>query len=222
MEPPRSESELLARAFELDGLSIMDLAHRLGFDISGSPLQTKGRIGELLEIALGASSGNLDQPDFPQLGIELKTIPIDRTGRVCESTFVCALDLSKVEYEEWSTSRVRRKLAHVLWIPIESARVASIDRRHIGTPYIWRMDPAEESLLQSDWNELVGKIAIGAIDDISAHLGHALQIRPKAANASVQVEIHGPERELLSTVPLGFYLRASFTQQLLWRLSPKA
>ena len=60
------------------------------------PLRAKGLAGTLIERALGASAGSTAEPDFPALGIELKTIPIDAAGRICESTFVCTIALGRI------------------------------------------------------------------------------------------------------------------------------
>ena len=205
----------MVRARALDGLRAGELARRVGFPLGSDPVRSKGHIGELVELALGATAGNLDQPDFPTLGVELKTVPIDEAGRVRESTFVCSIDLGALDREEWDTSRVRRKLRCVLWVPVESSRVPLADRR-LGTPRLWRPTAAQEATLRADWHDLVGRITSGGIDEVSAHLGEALQIRPKAASGSDRVEAHGPEGEVLDVVPRGFYLRARFTETLLW------
>jgi len=215
--PPTSEAELLARAHGLAGRSVGHLARRLGRPLPLDPVHGKGLAGELAELALGATAGNTDQPDFPGLGIELKTIPLDEEGHVRESTYVCAIDLGQVQQEEWERSRVRRKLARVLWLPVEWAPGKPPALRHYGTPLLWSPDEDEERALRGDWLELIGRIAVGGIEEVTAHMGQVLQIRPKAASASVLVEVAGPEGEPLLTVPRGFYLRASFTEKLLWR-----
>jgi DNA mismatch repair protein MutH len=195
------------------------LARRLGRRLPADPARGKGLAGELAEQALGASSGNLDQPDFAELGVELKTIPMDEAGHVRESTFVCALDLAQVQREEWEGSRVQRKLARVLWLPVEWSPGAPPARRHFGDPLIWSPDAEEQRLLRGDWIDLVGRIAVGGIEEVTAHMGRALQIRPKAADGSVKVEVAGRDGEPMLTVPRGFYLRAAFTEQVLWRCS---
>lgn len=220
--PPQSQAELLSRAQALAGLTVGQLAARMHASLEGGPLRTKGRIGELIERALGATAGNLDQPDFPQLGIELKTIPMDELGRVRESTFVSTIDLHAMASAAWESSRVRRKLARVLWVPIQAAGELALSQRQIGRALLWQLDAENEALLRADWQMLAGRIAVGGIEEISAHLGEALQIRPKAANAAVKVEIHGPDGEFLQTGPRGFYLRARFTESLLWRLSDES
>lgn len=215
--PPTDEAHLLRRARALVGLTAGQLADRLGQRLPTDTVRAKGRVGELAELALGATAGNLDQPDFPGLGIELKTIPVDAAGRVRESTYVCRINLEQVEREEWETSRVRRKLRRVLWLPVEAAGQGPPAGRRLGYPLLWSPDPQQEALIRGDWMDLLGRIAVGGIEEITAHMGQVLQIRPKAANASVQVEVPGAEGELLLTVPRGFYLRARFTEAVLYQ-----
>ena len=176
-------------------------------------------MGELLEVALGASSGSQDQPDFRDLGIELKTIPMDALGRVRESTFVCAIDLETVEREEWAQSRVLRKLRRVLWIPVAAAPGLDPAGRELGQALIWSPSPEQEAILRDDWHLLMGEISVGGVEQVTAHLGQALQVRPKAANASVRVEVMSEQGIPVPARPCGFYLRARFTGALLWDLS---
>jgi DNA mismatch repair protein MutH len=199
-------------------MTVGELARSLGRSLPRDPARAKGIAGELIELALGADAGNLDLPDFQELEVELKTIPLDVEGRVRESTYVCYLDLDQVEHEEWEGSRVRRKLQRVLWFPVEWNPGGAPADRLLGTARLWSPSPDQESLLRGDWVDLVGKIAVGGIEEITAHMGQALQIRPKAASGSVRVDAPGPEGQLLPTVPRGFYLRARFTEQVLWSL----
>jgi DNA mismatch repair protein MutH len=217
--PPGSEEELLRRAAALTGLTAGELARRLGRRLPGDTVRAKGSIGALLEQALGATAGSRDQPDFPGLGVELKTVPLDAAGRVRESTFVCALDLSRVDREEWAGSRVWRKLRRVLWMPVEAAGVGPPAARHLGRPLLWSPSAEEQAVLRADWMELTGRLAVGGVEELSAHLGQALQLRPKARDGSVRVEVPGPEGEPLPAVPMGFYLRARFTERVLWEHS---
>ncbi len=215
--PPASEQELLARAEALAGRSAGELAALWGRELPQDPRRAKGKLGELLELCLGATAGNQDLPDFPDLGVELKTVPVSRSGRVRESTFVCAVDLGRVHREEWQTSRVWRKLRRVLWVPLLVEGPGPPAARRLGNPLLWSPDPEQEAQLRADWMDLVGRICVGGIEEISAHLGQALQLRPKARDASVRAECAGPEGEVLRAGPLGFYLRARYTEALLWR-----
>ncbi|MBW2733689.1 MAG: DNA mismatch repair endonuclease MutH [Deltaproteobacteria bacterium] len=222
MGPPSSISELLERAHALAGLSLGEVAAILGEKgPSSDRLRTKGHGGELIERALGANAGNLDMPDFTELSVELKTIPLDGRGKVKESTFVCSIDLERASEEEWETSRVWRKLCCVLWMPVQSSAAGPLSTRRLGTPVLWRPDVAQQEQIRADWLLLMGMIAIGKVEDISAHLGEVLQVRPKAKDSQVKVEVL-MDGELLRVNPRGFYLRARFTEGLLWSLTESA
>jgi DNA mismatch repair protein MutH len=212
---PRSEEELLGRARELAGRRMVDLAAALGVSLAGDGVSTKGKMGALIERALGATGGSAAVPDFPHLGIELKTIPIDRDGRPRESTFVCTLSLADADRAEWSASWVRRKLARVLWIPIVIPPDRALGERLIGAPVLWRPTPAEDAILRDDFDEIMGLIGIGGVDHLTARTGRALQARPKAAHGRVRTAAFGPDDEPTTALPRGFYLRAGFTEAIL-------
>jgi len=214
--PPKTEQELLSRARALAGVPVGGLARRLDQAVGSDVKRTKGRVGELVEQALGATAGTLDQPDFPHLGVELKTIPVDARGRVTESTHVCYLSLDEVEQEEWEDCRVWRKLRRVLWVPVQASSAGPLAERQLGFPVLWSPDERQLTLIRGDWMDLVGRIAVGGIEEITAHMGRVLQIRPKARDSSVTTEVMGHEGEVLSTIPRGFYLRARFTESILY------
>jgi len=200
--PPRDEAELLARARALCGMPI-----------EAGGLHGKGKVGEQVERALGATGGSTATWDFPELKIELKTIPVDAaTGAPSESTFVCAVSLADAERAEWETSWARAKLSRVLWVPIEATAEG---KRRVGAPQLWSPTPEQDRVLAADFEEIFGRIGIGDIEGITARVGRWLQLRPKAAHGRVRTTVAGAEGELVSTVPRGFYLRASFTGAIL-------
>ncbi|MDD9940581.1 MAG: DNA mismatch repair endonuclease MutH [Myxococcales bacterium] len=213
-EPPVSIAALITRARHLSGFTVGELARGAGVDIPKQPRQTKGLVGTLVEWHLGADAKSRAAPDFTTLGVELKTLPLGATGRPRESTFVCSLSLSGGADMTWSTSRVRRKLARVLWVPVEADRGVPLARRRIGRPRLWSPSPAEERALQADWETLIELVSRGDVDQITGHLGHCLQVRPKAADARVRVRARDARGAPFAAPPRGFYLRAAFTARL--------
>ena len=206
MRPPETIEELMRRAAGLVGAGVAELAEREGVSVAGDAVRTKGKVGELLERALGATGSGAEM-DFPALGVELKTVPLEG-GKPAESTFVCALGLMDAERAEWASAWVRKKLSRVLWVPIH-------ERARVGEPRLWSPSPEQDAALKDDFDEIVGRIAIGDIEDLSAHVGRYLQLRPKAASGSVRTAAPGRDGELVSTVPRGFYLRAKFVGAVL-------
>ncbi len=214
LTPPQTLPELLGRAREIAGRTVGELAAALGMAIPRDPRRSKGTAGTLVERALGADGSTEAAPDFRSLGVELKTIPVDLDGRPAESTFVCSIDLARAAELSWITSAARKKLACVLWVPIE-ARGRPLGDRRIGAASLWSPDADQERALRSDWELVMRYLAAGHADAVSAHMGRCMQARPKAANARVRRSLVDDEGNSVVTLPLGFYLRRTFTQQLL-------
>lgn len=215
VDAPRTEGDLLARARRLAGLTVGELALRCDETVPAEPRRGKGFVGRLVERALGGAGTNEDVADFPALGVELKTIPVRRDGRPRESTFVCTLDLRTLADGDWAAARVRRKLARVLWVPVESAPAVPIARRRIGTPALWSPTPEEEEALRTDWEEIALLVGRGDVEFLDARAGRWLQVRPKAANARSRGRALDASGAPVRTLPRGFYLRATFTARIL-------
>ena len=215
MPRPQSETELLTRARMLAGETLATLARKAEVAMPKDLRHAKGWVGQLLEWHLGATAGSKPEQDFQELGIELKTLPIDHAGKPLESTFVCVTPLLGITGLRWDESNVRNKLSRVLWIPVEGSRDIPLAARRIATPFIWSPDVAQEAQLRQDWEELMELVALGRIESITAHHGEVLQLRPKAANGQALTSAIGRQGQLIQTRPRGFYLRTLFTQQLL-------
>jgi DNA mismatch repair protein MutH len=112
---------------------------------------------------------------------------------------------------------VRRKLARVLWIPVQGERTIPVRERLVGEPLLWSPDAAEEGELRFDWEELAGLIGRGDVEGITGRLGHCLQIRPKANDSRSRRRGLDEDGLPMLTLPRGFYLRASFTARILRR-----
>lgn len=215
--PPQSEAELLERCREAAGRPLGELAARHNVAVPADLRRHKGWVGQLIEVVLGADAASLAEPDFRAIGVELKTLPVDAAGRPRESTYVCTVPLEDGIGETWETSWIRRKLARVLWLPIEAEPTIPLPERRLGTALLWSPDDEEAALLRTDWEELMEMVCTGGLEEVTARLGQVLQIRPKAANARVLTAAVGREGERVLTNPRGFYLRPAFTRRILER-----
>lgn len=213
--PPKHLADLQARAHALTGYTFADLAHVAGWQVPADFRKAKGWTGQLIELFLGATAGSKPEQDFPDLGVELKTIPITPDGKPLETTYVCIAPLTGYNGVEWETSNVRNKLRHVLWIPVDGRRQIPIPERIVGVPILWQPSLEEEAILKADWEELTEFITLGRVDQVTARHGTALQLRPKAANARVATRSVGPDGAPVQTLPRGFYLKTHFTQRIL-------
>jgi len=212
---PTSEQELTERASAIAGFTLGEIAEYADIITPENLNREKGWIGLLLERVLGASAGSRPEPDFPHLGIELKSLPVDRYGKPLETTFVCVAPLVGLVGSTWENSHIKNKLAKVLWVPVISERSIPIADRIVGTPFLWSPSVEENNLLAMDWQELTDMIVLGEVEKINGKHGQILQLRPKAANSQAKTKAFDCDGKPFMTLPRGFYLKTAFTHQLI-------
>lgn len=213
--PPKTIEDLMARCNAIAGLTLGQLASSLEQAVPKNLLKDKGWVGQLIEHALGATGGSQAVVDFADLGIELKTLPINQQGKPLESTYVCVAPLTGVTGLEWQNSWVCEKLRHILWLPVLAERQIPLAERVIGNAFLWQPSSAQQQALQQDWEELMELISLGGIADIRGATGKYLQLRPKAANSKALTDAIGSQGQPIRTLPRGFYLKTNFTAAIL-------
>ncbi|HUJ28071.1 MAG TPA: MutH/Sau3AI family endonuclease [Myxococcales bacterium] len=213
--PPRDESELLQRLRALPGRPLGDIAASLALPPPpADPRRSKGWAGALLERALGATGASKAVPDFPALGIELKTVPVDAGGAPLESTFVSTFDPSASDLS-WQASAVRRKLARVAWVAVGADGATPLADRRCGAVLLWSPSGEEEAMLRDDYEEIADLAAEGYLERVTAHRGAALQLRPKGRGGGDLRWSLDEEGAPVRVPPRAFYLRRSFTRKIL-------
>ena len=215
MNIPQSEQELNERAQNLAGLTLGEIANKAGIKIPKDLTRNKGWIGLLLEHVLGASAGSRPEPDFPPLGIELKSLPINEKAKPLETTFVSVAPLTGLVGINWQNCYVKKKLARVLWVPVITPKDTPLADRVVGMPFLWSPCAEEEALLAQDWQELTDMIVLGEVENIHGKHGQVMQLRPKAANSKAKTQAIDRNGKPFMTLPRGFYLKINFTQMLL-------
>ena len=203
---PDSIDTLVERAERVAGRTLGWLAGEHDAVVPPNLKGHKGWVGTLIEAVLGAPGGGADGPDFPALGVELKSLPVDAAGRVRESTWVCTAPLDGSLPAVWAESRVRRKLGRVLWVPVVWSTGDPLASRRVGNPISWMPGPQEEVTLRTDWEEISEGIRMGHLDRLDARMGEALQLRPKGAKATDTTWFLDGDGSWVQTNPRGFYL----------------
>ncbi len=192
------------------------MADGLGLPVPAGRVRTKGWSGQVIERELGAGDAGVLGPDFATLGIELKTVPVDRHLLPAESTAVCHIDPVTIAGESWDTSYARRKLAKVLFLALEvperhGVHEPSVGDRRVVAVRLWSPSPDEEALLRSDFELFVRDyFRRGRAAQITGHLGRVLQVRPKARRAADLRSAFGADGKPTRIGRCGFYLRPGF------------
>lgn len=213
-------ASLMAHARALVGVELGDLADQMGLPVpapTAGAEHTKGWAGQIIERELGVETAGVAGPDFAQLGIELKTVPVDGKLRPRESTAVCQIDPIVISGESWETSTARKKLARVLFVALEVPPLArSVGERRVSAVRLWSPSPDEETLLRSDFELFVRDyFRRGRVGAINGHLGAVMQVRPKGKNAADQRAGYDETGAAIRVGKCGFYLRPNFVAAIL-------
>lgn len=199
--PPKTRLQLYKRAKALCGKSVGEIANILQIPLPFNTCYAKGFAGQLAEIALGATAGAKPIQDFPELEVELKTIPLGNDALPTETTHICVLLDSNLRGQRFETSNVYNKLKCILWLPIEGNTSIPLPDRCFGEAFFWSMTDAEKQQIKEDWEEIMEALILQNEQIKLSELGHILQLRPCGTRAGQQVN--------------GFYLRRSFTKKIL-------
>lgn len=209
---------LLTHARALVGVRLADLAEDQGVPVPPGNVRSKGWAGQIIERELGAEEESHRGPDFAALGLELKTVPVDDRLVPLESTAVCQIDPVAVAGESWATSYARRKLSRVLFVALQvpAGPATSVGERRVVAVRLWQPQPAEEAVLQRDFERFVRDyFRTGRAAELTGHLGVALQVRPKGRNARDHRDAFGPDGQPTRIGKMGFYLRPGFVAGVL-------
>lgn len=197
--------------------ALLQAARRLaGVEVASLGGHGKGGVGQRVEEALGLAPC-FDDVDDPESGVEVKTLPVRlRDGRatVTEVTFVTSATTDSLIAETWSTSRVRKKLRQVLFVPVVDVGDGGGPVR-LGAAFLWRPDPDEAAQLRADWEDLSDLVARGLGFAVTSRRGVWLHLRPKARNAAQTRRAATVDDDEVVLRPQGFYLRRTLTQRLL-------
>jgi DNA mismatch repair protein MutH len=213
---PDALNALLAHARALIGVELGDLAEQMGVPVPVGAVHTKGWPGQIIERELGVETNGAHGPDFLDLGIELKTVPVDEQLVPRESTAVCQIDPIAIAGDSWETSYARKKLERVLFVALETRPGQPVAERRVSAVKLWSPSRAEHELLRADFELFVREyFRRGRSDAITGHLGRALQVRPKGKNAADTRDGYDEQGRPTRVAKCGFYLRPTFVATLL-------
>lgn len=231
-------SRLLSHAEALIGARLSDIAEGLGLPVPAGTVRSKGWTGQIIELELaGAEESSRARPtgagpDFPELGLELKTVPVDHALVPRESTAVCVIDPIAITRETWGTSAVRTKLRRVLWVAVEvpppaprmtgRAAPASVGDRIVRAARLWSPSPAEDEVLRRDFEELAGYFRAGEARALTGSIGRALHVRPKGRDRDDTRTAYDADGRRVLVGRSGFYLRPRFVHDILRQPRPDA
>ncbi|MFN8233443.1 MAG: MutH/Sau3AI family endonuclease [Actinomycetota bacterium] len=139
-----------------------------------------------MEHFFGIPRNSRSEADFPGAGIELKVVPLVRSGnklRVKERTVISMIDYGALAQETWATASVRKKL-RVLFVFFEHIPDFPKTAFPIRTVVLWEPDAATESFIRADWERVWTKVRHGDAHLLSESDGRIMGPCTKGADST--------------------------------------
>lgn len=182
----------------------------------------KGEVGAAIESHFGIPPNSRSEADFPGAGIELKIVPVIRSGRgyrIKERTVITMINYVSIVKETWATAHVRSKLA-IYFIFFEHLPGRPKGDFPVIATHLWRARGQVEEMIRADWENVQRKVAAGLAHELSESDGRLMGPCTKGADSSRRVP--QPVTELSPTAkPRAFALKPSFTLTLFRETSPR-
>lgn len=175
-----SDGALLAHARTLTGRTAGELARLVGIDLSRPSERGRTGVGDIAERYFGRLPSSSPEPDIVELSVEIKTIPLKPAQKgwtVKEPTSLTQIDPQAVLAQPWANAYVRRKLAHILWIPYEHH--PDLEDARFRRPFLWKPSALDEALFARDYEVVRQLLQTTPLGDISESLCHVMGARRK-------------------------------------------
>jgi DNA mismatch repair endonuclease MutH len=178
-----SRDEIWERAKALEGMRLGELGASFSA-IDGT--SGKAEVGHAVEAHFGIPRNSLQEADFPGAGIELKVVPMRRTGRglgIKERTVISMIDYDDLVLETWDSAKVRGKL-RILFVFFEHLDGRPKAEFPIRRVVVWTPDVRAEAFLRADWERVQAKVRHGLAHRLSESDGRIMGPCTKGADAS--------------------------------------
>lgn len=181
-----SVDSIMVYAERLEGHTLREMTDAAELQ---SPNHRRGAFGNAVEQYYFKYKPNSSQePDFPEVGIELKTTPLkrDKSGRYVakERLVVNMIDYDTVVNEDFERSHFMQKASKVLLISyLWEKDVDPLDYKIVLVD-LWEIPEVDLVQMKLDWETVVDKVRAGHAEDISGSDTVYLEACTKAADSS--------------------------------------
>lgn len=178
----------------------------------------KGASGLIVENLLGIENNNRDEADLPQIGCEIKILPLqknrDGSIKAKEPTAIQMINYCEVARETWETAKIRSKINLTFWV----VYLAKVDGKHkrqddyvIVDYFLDHPSDAKNGVFKTDWEEIQSYIKRGDADKLSCSMGTYLE--PKTKGASNQDKTDAPDGKggITRVRRRAFYYKKNYT-----------
>lgn len=197
------------------GKTIGQLKEELGIT---NKKMVKGASGLIVENLLGIQNNNRDEADIPDIGCEIKILPLqkNRNGEIKakEPTAIQMINYMEVSQETWETAKLRKKINLTFWV-VYLAKKNGIplnqDDYVIVDYFLDHPSDVQNSVFKKDWEDIQKYIIEGRSDELSCSMG--IYLEPKTKGANNKDKTHAPDGKggTIMVRRRAFYYKKNYT-----------
>ena len=146
----------------------------------------KGASGLIVEKLLGFENNNHDSADIPEIGCEIKILPLqknrDGTIKAKEPTAIQMINYIEVAKETWETAKLRGKIALTFWVVYlakTSGKAMEQNDYVIVDYFLDHPNDVQNGIFRKDWENIQEYIKTGRADQLSCSMGEYLEPKTK-------------------------------------------
>lgn len=211
--------EILTPLFEIiknsKGKTIGEIKVELSLDRKN---MKKGASGLIVENLLGLKNNNKADADIPEIGCEVKVLPIqkNRDGRIIvkEPTQIQMINYFQVADEKWETAKIRKKIDLTFWIIYlakENSKSLHQNDYKIIDYFIDHPNENKLTIFKEDWEAIQDYIIKGWADKLSCSMGTYLEPKTKGANNRDKTDAPDGTGGKLRARRRAFYYKKNYT-----------
>ncbi|MDE6652519.1 MAG: hypothetical protein K2K08_08995 [Paramuribaculum sp.] len=178
----------------------------------------KGASGLIVENLLGIENNNRDEADIPQIGCEIKILPLqknrDGSVKAKEPTAIQMINYCEVAKETWETAKLRSKINLTFWV-VYLAKVNGVSKPQDDYVIVdYFLDHPSDVLygvFKTDWEEIQAYIQRGDADKLSCSMGVYLEPKTKGANNHDKTDAPDGKGGLIRARRRAFYYKKNYT-----------
>jgi DNA mismatch repair endonuclease MutH len=178
----------------------------------------KGASGLIVETLLGIKNNNKDDADIPEIGCEIKILPLQKNIngdiKAKEPTAIQMINYCEVAKEEWENAKIRKKISLTFWIVyLAKENGNSLDQNDyvILDFFLDKPDVSCSSIFKTDWELIKSYIIKGHADKLSCSMGE--YIEPKTKGSSNKDVTNAPDGHggFIKVRRRAFYYKKKYT-----------
>lgn len=197
------------------GKTIGQLKAELGIE---RDKMVKGASGLIVENLLGIRNNNRDEADIPEIGCEIKILPLQRNRngdiKAKEPTAIQMINYMEVSQETWETAKLRNKINLTFWVAYLAKKdgVALNQNDYVIVDYFLdHPTDVQNGVFRQDWEEIRRYIVEGRADHLSCSMGVYLEPKTKGANNRDKTQAPDGQGGILMARRRAFYYKKHYT-----------